>query len=81
MLRGAPLNRGSAYARFVRDVGQAIVPYALIACMAIGVKTIRDMGGEETVRVLRDMRSQMESRHRASEIRIEALERVYGDHD
>ena len=66
--------------RYIRDVGQALVPYALIACMALGVKmigTTSAMTSPDAVKVMReiaDTLGPMQSRMRALEIRTDALE-------
>lgn len=76
------MNKAIAHIRFVREVGQAIVPFALVACMAIGIRQLTaasGYGNDKLLDAIRDMLAPMESRMRAVEIRTGALEQAYGE--
>lgn len=77
--------KATPHIRYVRDIGQALVPYAVIACMALGVRALASGGvveaDPEVKAMLTDIArslTPLEGQVRANSIRIGALEQEYG---
>lgn len=81
--------KATPHIQYVRDIGQAIVPYAVIVCMALGVRALASGGvveaDPEVKAMLADISKSLmplEGQVRANTIRIIALEQEYGSkHD